>query len=167
MKNQSYMSALSRCLMRRTQRGLYLGFVQKYWSMPRRIIMILSGALMSVYAVSTNGQVGIVLPNNQQSFNHDEIRTSSGLSCRQAAGSSTNVEFGVVGSDEQFDRSSFDPTGESGTLNQRAAVYARITHSFGAPKRLDCSRVYDLEVERLKAEIELLRLEQQYSMGQD
>ena len=135
--------------------------------MPRRIIMTLSGALMSVYAVSTSGQVGIVLPNSQQSFNHDEIRTSSGLSCRQAAGSHTNVEFGVVGSDEQFDRSSFDPTGESGTLNQRAAVYARITHAFGAPKRLDCSRVYDLEVERLKAEIELLRLEQQYSMGQD
>lgn len=36
-------------------------------------------------------------------------------------------------------------------------VYGRITIPIGAPKRLDCSRLYDLEVERLKAEIDALR----------
>ena len=137
--------------------------------MRQKIITILIGALASGFAATSHAQqLGIVLPNSQQTFNHDEIRTGTGLSCRQAAGSNTNIEFGILGRDEELDRRQpFDPLNGSQQVTQGAAVYARITHAIGAPKRLDCARIFELEVERLQAEIEILRLERQYSMEQN
>ena len=128
--------------------------------MHSKAIAILSGALLNA---SAEAQVGLSLPSTPSSYNHDEIRTSSGLSCRQAGGSATNFEVGIVATDEETTR--YDSS--IGALDQKSAVYARITHAFGAPKRIDCYRVYELELERLQAEIELLRMEQMYSMPED
>ena len=111
-------------------------------------------------------QLGVVLPNTSQAYNHDEVRTSSGLSCRQASGGPTTIEFGVLARDDEVDRDAFDPAFGEAVTQTGGAVYARVVHALGAPKRLDCSRIYELEVERLKAEIEMLRIEQQYSMGE-
>ena len=48
------------------------------------------------------------------------------------------------------------------TINQRdreALAYARVTVPLGKqPKRIDCSRVYELEIERLREEVALLRM---------
>lgn len=42
---------------------------------------------------------------------------------------------------------------------QSAVGYARVIIPLGeTPQRLDCSRLYDLEIQRLKAEIEMLRI---------
>ena len=38
-----------------------------------------------------------------------------------------------------------------------AGVYGRITIPIGAPKRIDCSRLYDLEIQKLQAEIDSLK----------
>ena len=82
---------------------------------------------------------GIQIPSARSGFQSDEVSTSSGVRCRQAVGSPLSIDMGVVA--DQDDQ----------------GVYVRITIPIGAPKRLDCSRLYDLEVERLKAEIESLR----------
>ena len=43
--------------------------------------------------------------------------------------------------------------------NQEAMVYARVSMPLSKPPaRLDCARVYDLEIERLKQELEFLRM---------
>ena len=46
-----------------------------------------------------------------------------------------------------------------GTTPQSAIGYARIVIPLGAqPKRLDCARLYELEIEKLKAEIQMLKV---------
>ena len=42
---------------------------------------------------------------------------------------------------------------------QKALAYARVTIPLGKqPKRIDCSRMYEWEIERLQEEIALLRM---------
>jgi hypothetical protein len=89
--------------------------------------------------VSSYASPSIALPSARGGYQSDEVNTSSGVRCRQAIDSALMLDMGVVA----------DGTDQG--------VYGRITIPIGAPKRLDCSRLYDLEVERLKAEIESLR----------
>lgn len=43
--------------------------------------------------------------------------------------------------------------------DQSALAYARVTIPLGRkPQRIDCGTVYDLEIQRLRREVELLRL---------
>lgn len=84
-----------------------------------------------------------------------------------AIGSSTNVEFGVVGIiDKNGDP--FQAYQDNYIMRQQetnVGVYAKITIPIGAPKeRINCNVLYKLELEkrrlevqRLKAEIEQLR----------
>ena len=82
---------------------------------------------------------GIQIPSANSNFQSDEVNTSSGVRCRQAVGSPLSLDVGVIATQDD------------------QGIYGRITIPIGAPKRLDCSRLYDLEVERLKAEIDSLR----------
>lgn len=88
------------------------------------------------------------LPASRGGFSSDEITTSSGIRCRQAVDGGTTFDAGAV-SDE----------------NGGVGVYGRITIPIGAPKRIDCSQLYDLEIEKLKAELESLRQGKQGSSG--
>ena len=83
------------------------------------------------------------------------MTTSEGVRCSQSINSSGGyLDFGVAGGDlSNYTVPGNDPGPQS------AIGYARIIVPLGAsPKRLDCSRLYDLEIERLKAEIELLKV---------
>ena len=77
------------------------------------------------------------------------------MRCSQSINSSGGyLDFGVAGGD----LSSYTTPGVSPGA-QSAIGYARIIVPLGAsPKRLDCSRLYDLEIARLKAEIEMLKV---------
>ena len=105
-----------------------------YALMPSLMVLVLAYAPVSSYAGPS-----IALPSARGGYQSDEVSTSSGVRCRQAVDSPLMIDMGVVAD------------------QQDAGVYGRITIPIGAPKRLDCSRLYDLEVERLKAEIESLR----------
>ncbi len=64
------------------------------------------------------------------------------------------LDFGVAGGD--LDSYTYPSQNAGG---QSAIGYARIIVPLGAaPKRLDCSRLYDLEIARLKAEIQMLKV---------
>ncbi len=85
----------------------------------------------------------------------DAITTSEGVRCSQSINSSGGyLDFGVAGGDlSNYNIPGADPG------QQSAIGYARIIVPLGAaPKRLDCARLYDLEIQRLKAEIEMLRV---------
>ena len=83
----------------------------------------------------------------------DAITTSEGVRCSQSINSSGGyLDFGVAGGD-------LSSYGATTTGDQSAIGYARIIVPLGAsPKRLDCARLYDLEIARLKAEIEMLKV---------
>lgn len=85
----------------------------------------------------------------------DAITTSEGVRCSQSINSSGGyLDFGVAGGD----LSTYSNPGSTPGA-QSAIGYARIIVPLGAsPKRLDCSELYDLEIARLKAEIEMLKV---------
>lgn len=85
----------------------------------------------------------------------DAITTSEGVRCSQSINSSGGyLDFGVAGGDlSTYATPGVVPGAQS------AIGYARIIIPIGStPKRLDCSRLYDLEIQRLKAEIRMLKV---------
>ena len=106
--------------------------------------------LLSVVTIAAFGQVNINTNSSQPSSNFDEI-SAYGVKCRQALGSNLNVEAGVGQAQEANE---FDPY-ENGS--DRLGVFARISYAIGAPKRLDCGRVYQLTIYRLQQELLLLQ----------
>ena len=82
----------------------------------------------------------------------DSITTSEGVRCSQSINSAGGyLDLGVVGGD----LSSYS----TASTSQSAIGYARIIIPIGrAPERLDCAELYDMELARLRAEIELLKM---------
>ena len=107
--------------------------------------------LLSVICLSALGQVNINTSSSQPSSNFDEIE-GYGVKCRQALGSNLNLEAGVGQAQEA--QNEFDPYDNG---SDRLGVFARISYALGAPKRLDCNRVYMLTIYRLQQELLLLQ----------
>ena len=77
------------------------------------------------------------------------------MRCSQSINSSGGyLDFGIAGGDLNT-----YTTPAPASPGQSAIGYARLIIPLGnSPKRLDCARLYDLEIARLKAEIQLLRV---------
>jgi hypothetical protein len=121
--------------------------------------------LAELFAASAvAAQQGIYLPPAPQGpGGEDTIETASGTRCRQSINSNSGyVDFGLAGSGGSGIPNA---SGVFVTINERdreALAYARITMPLGKqPKRIDCSRVYELEIERLREEVALLRMNAQ------
>lgn len=87
---------------------------------------------------------GVQLPNGQ-----DEVRAADGTTCRSAvSGSGAYLDVGVIG----------NPTSLSGR-NSNSSAYGRFVVPLGKkPVRLDCTRLYNVEVRRLELELKLMEL---------
>jgi hypothetical protein len=86
---------------------------------------------------------GVTLPQG-----HDEVRAADGTTCRSAvSGSGAYLDVGVIGNPEQ------DTTAAS------FSAYGRLVVPLGVRgSRLDCSVLYDLEVQRLALELKLSQM---------
>ena len=84
---------------------------------------------------------GVTLPQGQ-----DEVHAADGTTCRSAvSGSGAYLDLGVIRGNSQS--------------NNDVATYGRVVIPIGrTPKRVDCSRLYELEVERLQLELKLLKM---------
>jgi hypothetical protein len=84
---------------------------------------------------------GVTLPQGQ-----DEVHASDGTTCRSAvSGTGAYLDLGVIRGNNQS--------------NNDVATYGRVVIPIGrSPKRVDCSRLYELEVERLQLELKLLKM---------
>jgi len=111
------------------------------------IIFILSYNI--AWADSVSNSLNLSLPNASQNFQADKFRAGE-LDCSNAIGSATNWEFGVTG----LIQSDTTRTGDIG-------VYSRITIPLGArsKSRIDCNRLYELELQ--KKELEVLKLQKE------
>ena len=98
-----------------------------------------------VYTLNQN-QNGFSLPGVSLPQGQDEVRAADGTTCRSAVGGSgAYVDVGVIGG--------------SGAASGSMATYGRVVVPLGrSPARLDCSRLYALEVERLQMELRLLKM---------
>jgi hypothetical protein len=129
-----------------------------------RSLSLVASAELLLAATAAAAQPGIYLPPAPQGpGGEDTIETQSGTRCRQSInGNEGYLDVGVAGS-----AASGMPTGGNVfvSINERdrqALGYARITIPLGKkPKRLDCSRIYELEIQRLREEVALLRMNAQ------
>lgn len=104
---------------------------------------------------------GVYLPPAPSgSGGEDSIETSSGTRCRQSINSNGSyLDVGITGSAASPMPRNPDRISFSDTRDQQATFYARVSIPLGKrPKRIDCSRVYELELQKLRREVELLKL---------
>lgn len=88
-------------------------------------------------------QTGFTLPGVALPSGQDEIRAADGTSCRSSiANSGAYLDSGVIAGNDEY----------------TAAAYGRVVIPLGRkPKRLDCSRLYELEIQRLQLELEMAK----------
>ena len=111
------------------------------------------------YIIVANDVFGETLQlqsSGQGSTNYDEFVSSQGAKCRQAMGSNLNAEIGVGSGAEESLSQNLDGN-RLPNSNQNVGVFARITYAIGAPKRLDCSRIYELELLFLREQLKQLQ----------
>jgi len=103
----------------------------------------------------TASSLNLAIPNTQQSYQSDSFDAGE-LRCSNAIGSATQLEYGVTGIINGG--SSYDSS--QPTLKD-IGVYARITVPLGkvAKNRIDCNRLYELELQ--KKQLELQKLQQE------
>ncbi|MDZ7824181.1 MAG: hypothetical protein U5K75_09205 [Ahrensia sp.] len=83
----------------------------------------------------------------------DEVRAADGTSCRSAVGNGgAYLDIGVIGNPNALG-------GGTSTTASSTSAYGRIVIPLGRPRnRIDCSRLYDLEVRRLEVELKLMEM---------
>lgn len=106
----------------------------------------------AAFGDSTSNSLSLSLPNSGGNYQSDSFRAGD-LDCSNAIGSATNIEFGVT-SIIQGGTISSNRVGDIG-------VYSRITIPLGAraKSRIDCNRLYELELQ--KKQLEVLKLQQE------
>jgi hypothetical protein len=125
-----------------------------------RASQVLTLSLLPVLAVVNQGlaedilnlnqnQTGFSLPGVSLPQGQDEVHASDGTTCRSAvSGSGAYLDLGVIRGNNS-----------SNQANSDIATYGRVVIPIGrTPKRVDCSRLYELEVERLQLELKLLKM---------
>jgi len=131
-----------------------------------RWIFVILGLLTHTVARADSNSLNLAMPQSQQGYQTDRIRADQ-VECSMAIGSSTNIEFGVVGIITQNDPFNnfgsdmiIDPNYDSDKLVKDVGVYAKITIPIGAPKeRLNCNTLYLLELEKKRLEVQKLKAE--------
>jgi len=128
-----------------------------------RFFYVLAALIMLLIWVSTSwadsSSLNLSLPGAPGSYQSDKFRAGE-LDCSNAIGSATNLEFGVTGIIKK---------GEYDTMNNYfndtrtgdIGVYARINIPLGkrAKNRIDCNRLYDLELRKKQLEVQRLEAE--------
>lgn len=123
--------------------------------------LLLAASVELLLACPALAQTGVFLPPAPQGpGGEDTIETASGTRCRQSINSNKGyVDVGVSGSASSTIRGGPGVFISVTDPERQALAYARVTIPLGKqPKRLDCSRIYELEIQRLQQEVELLKM---------
>ena len=116
-------------------------------------IVISSCSYTMTYADSTSNSLSLSLPSSSTSYQADKFRAGD-LDCSNAIGSATNLEFGVTGIIQGGTSGGRQQVGDIG-------VYSKITIPLGkrAKSRINCNRLYELELQ-IK-QLEVMKLQQE------
>ena len=125
--------------------------------------LILILLLCPAFGYAESNSLNLAIPQSQQSYQSDRIRAGD-LDCSNAIGSSTNVEFGVVGiinkNSNPYNNGPELMLSPEDSQVRDVGVYAKIVIPIGAPKeRINCNTLYKLELEKKKLEVQKLKAE--------
>ena len=129
-----------------------------------RSLLLVASAELLLGSVAAAAQPGIYLPPAPQGpGGEDTIETQSGTRCRQSINSAEGyVDVGIAGSSASGVPSGGNVFISITERDRQALGYARVTLPLGKkPKRIDCSRIYELDINRLREEIALLKMNAQ------
>ena len=118
------------------------------------VVMSVTGcSVISVFADSTSNSLSLSLPNSGTNYQSDSFR-SGDLDCSNAIGSATNIEFGLT---SIIQGGTIENSGKTGDIG----IYSKITIPLGkrAKSRIDCNRLYELELQ--KKQLEVMKLQQE------
>ena len=98
-----------------------------------------------IYNLNQN-QTGFNLPGVTLPQGQDEVRAADGTTCRSSvSGSGAYVDVGVIRG--------------NGSSSSEYATYGRVVVPIGRQaKRVNCEKLYELEVARLEMELKLLKM---------
>ena len=118
------------------------------------VLLILTCSYTLSWADSTSNSLSLSLPNSSLGYQSDKFRAGE-LDCSNAIGSATQLEFGVTGLIQGGTLST------NGKKTGDIGVYSRIIIPLGkrAKSRIDCNRLYELELQ--KKELEVMKLQQE------
>ena len=109
-------------------------------------------------SIAQNGSLNLSIPSAPGNYQSDRFRSGE-LDCSMAIGSGVNMEFGVVGVMGATNPQAIT-TDPSATKTKDVGVYGRIVIPIGMPKgRVDCSILYNMELEKKRIEIQKLEIE--------
>ena len=126
----------------------------------RSWLLVVSAELL-LAGTAASAQSGVYLPPPPQGpGGEDTIETQSGTRCRQSInGNEGYLDVGVTGTTASGVPNNSNLVVSIDERDRHALGYARITVPLGRkPKRLDCSRIYELEIQRLRDELALLKM---------
>ncbi len=123
--------------------------------MKRILLTMLLLLNAGVGSAETASSLNLSIPNTQQSYQSDSFAAGE-LRCSNAIGSATQLEYGVTGIVNGG--SNYDA--DQGAIRD-IGLYARITIPLGktAKNRIDCNKLYELELQ--KKQLELQKLQQE------
>lgn len=110
--------------------------------------------VMGSMAIADSSSLNLALPSAPSNYQSDKFKAGD-LDCSNAIGSATRFETGVTGLIAKSDN--FAGDNQVGDIG----VYARIVIPLGkrVKSRIDCNRLYELELR--KKELEVMKLEQE------
>lgn len=110
-------------------------------------------------AYADTSSLNLALPNAPMNYQSDKFRAGD-LDCSNAIGSATQMEVGVTGI---IANGNYDSMNNYFNENRAGdvGVYARIVIPLGkvAKNRIDCNKLYELELR--KKQLEVMRLEEE------
>ena len=125
----------------------------------KRLLILL---LLSTQTLADSNSMSFSLPSISSVSGSDSIRAGD-LDCKNAIGGSTNFEIGMTG---VINNAVVPIIGKKDNLNPETkdiGLYARIIIPLDGPKeRINCNTLYQLELQRRRLEVERLKQEIEY-----
>ena len=125
----------------------------------KRLLILL---LLTTQTVADSNSMSFSLPSISSVSGSDSIRAGD-LDCKNAIGGSTNFEIGMTG---VINNAVMPIIGKKDNLNPETkdiGLYARIIIPLDGPKeRINCNTLYQLELQRRRLEVERLKQEIEY-----
>jgi hypothetical protein len=120
-------------------------------------LLLLLFVVIGTTAFAESSSLNLQLPSVPGNYQSDKFRAGE-LDCSNAIGSATNLEFGVTG---LIDKGDYDQLNNYINGGTDVGVYARIMIPLGkrVKSRIDCNRLYDLELR--KKQLEVMKLERE------
>ena len=115
--------------------------------------------LLCTQAVADSSSMSFALPSPGTNSGTDSIRAGD-LDCKNSIGGSTNFELGLTGIISNAVTPLIGKQSELNPQTKDIGVYARIIIPLDGPsERINCNTLYQLELQRRRLEVEKLRAE--------